>query len=152
MYVALKCPVFFFPAEHLIPRYWLPEADWSRWWAQAAYFLWEENGHRGGCWPSGWWVEGEMLHLLWYLLGSRYCFNFDSICMVKQTGTQQTLSDWSVVIKGGQCVAREAAELLTRCNQTTCLIETARLSQLHLESMELVKTWNKSTAIACLPL
>lgn len=59
-----------FPAKHLIPRYWLPEADWSRWWAQAAYFLWEENGHRGGCWPSGWWVEGELLNF-----SPSYCFS-----------------------------------------------------------------------------
>lgn len=66
-----------FPAEHLIPRYWLPEADWSRWWAQAAYFLWEENGHRGGCWPSGWWVEGELLNYYYFLipLSSSYCFS-----------------------------------------------------------------------------
>lgn len=57
--------------------------------------------------------------------------------MVKLTrGTQQTLSDWSVVIKGGQCVAREAAEPLTRCDLTPCLIETAELSQSHPDSME----------------
>lgn len=70
----------------------------------------------------------------------------------KKNGTQQTLSDWSVVIKGGQCVAREAAELLTRCNQTTwpCLIETATLSQLHLGLWKWFKLEMKSLQLpAC---
>lgn len=76
--------LFFFSAEHLISRYWLPEADWSRWWAQAAYFLWEENGHRGGCWPFGWWVEGKMIE--GKNLGSGDCLKLgNSMCCIQDS-------------------------------------------------------------------